>query len=229
MDTIGLIPAYNEEKNIKEVVTRMKKSGKIIPLVIDDGSDDNTSKLAKKAGAVVIRHEINKGKGEGVKTGLEYILKNYPGAKYIVIIDADLQYLPEEWVKLVDALKKKDVDYVIGCRDWSKVPFRHRLGNFVWRTTFNFLFGTKLWDTNCGFIAFKRKVAKKLEIYGGYIIDNAMAIQALKNGFKIKNVPVTIVYKQKRSIIPGTRIVAGLLLFMIKEGIDYRLRKFKEL
>lgn len=228
METIGLIPAYNEEKNIEEVVSRMKKSGKIVPLVIDDGSDDNTFKLAKKAGAVVIRHEVNKGKGEGVKTGLEYILKNHPEAKYIVIVDADLQYLPEEWIKLVDVLKKGEVDYVIGCRDWSKVPFRHSLGNFIWRITFNILFGTKLWDTNCGFIAFKRKVAKKLKIYGGYIIDNAMAIQALKNGFKIKNVPVTVIYKEKRDVVPGSKIVSGLLLFMVKEGINYRLRKFKE-
>lgn len=232
MDSIALIPAYNEEETIEEVVSRVRKSENIVPVIIDDGSTDRTSELAKKAGAIVLEHKANRGKSEALKTGIDYVLQNYPEVRYFVVVDADMQYLPEEWSRLVDPLRKDRADYVIGCRRWKIVPFRHRVGNFVWRTVFNFFFNTKLLDTNCGFVAFKREVVEKMErsrtkafgYYGGYIIDNAMIIQMIKSGFRVKNVPVTVIYKEKRSVKSGVRVVLGVLLFIIKEGIKYRFR-----
>src|SRR3989344_3725688 len=141
-DTIVLIPAYNEEKNIKEIVTRVKKLG-YTTLVVDDFSKDRTSQFAKDAGAVVVRHEVNKGKGEGIKTGFEYIFKNRK-EKYVVLLDADLQYIPEDIPKVIEKLQKNQADFVMGYRDWSIVPWRHRLGNLAWRISFNLLFGTKM-------------------------------------------------------------------------------------
>jgi glycosyltransferase involved in cell wall biosynthesis len=224
MKVAALVPAFNEEETIEEVIKQLKKI-KILPIIVDDGSTDKTNELAKKAGAIVIKHQKNKGKGEALKTGFKYLKKNHPSIGYIVVVDADLQFSPKESKNLLKPLIKKEADFVIGCRNWSEVPFRHRLGNFVWRTTFNFLFGTRLKDTNCGFIAFKKDLIKKVRIYGGYVVDNALEIQAIKNGFRLKNISVSIQYKHKRGFLTGIRMVLGVLIFIIREGINYRLSK----
>jgi len=228
MKSIALIPAHNEEKTIQKVISHLK-SINLNSIVIDDGSIDKTSELAKKSGAFVIRHGKNKGKGEALKTGFEYILKNLPDVESLVIVDADLQYSPKDSIRLLKPLEEGEADFVMGYRDWRTVPFRNRLGNFVWRTSFNLLFKTRLKDTNCGFMALSRKAIKKMKrVYGGYIIENMMLIDALKNKLRIKQVSVSVKYKKRygrRSIIRGVRIVLGCLIFIVNEGIKYRLRK----
>jgi len=222
METVVLIPAYNEEKNIKQIVTRTRKLGYAV-LVIDDSSEDKTFGIAKKAGAIAIRHQTNKGKGEGIKTGFNYIFKNLD-AKYIVLIDADLQYIPEDIPVLVNKLREANVDFVMGYRNWSVVPFRHKFGNIVWRLFFNLLFGTRLKDTNCGFMAMKTGTAKKIkDIHGGYIIENHILSQLVKSHLKIRQVPVSIYYRHKSKTIRGLKMVLGVLVFIITEGVKYRL------
>ncbi|MCX8179640.1 MAG: glycosyltransferase family 2 protein, partial [Candidatus Aenigmarchaeota archaeon] len=123
---VVIIPAFNEEKNIKQVVERTKNLG-YIPLVVDDYSSDRTNEIAKEAGAIVLRHKKNMGKGEGLKTAFLYIKNNLPTVKYIAILDADLQYIPEDLPKIFKPLELDEADYVTGYRNWKKdVPFRHR-------------------------------------------------------------------------------------------------------
>ncbi len=220
METVVLIPAYNEEKNIKEVVSRVRKIG-YTPLVVDDCSKDRTSEIAKKAGAIVLRHKTNGGKGEAIQTGFKHVFERLK-AKYIILLDADLQYKPEDAPKLIKKLKSGEADFVMGYRDWSSVPFRHRFGNLVWRFFFNLLFGTKMKDTNCGFMAMTIGTAKKLKGGGGYIIDNYIVSQIVKNKLRIGQVPVTIYYKHKSGTLRGLRMVGGVLIFILKEGLKYR-------
>ena len=225
-DVVTLIPAYNEEKNIEEVVALTKKhlEGSKI-LVVDDGSEDRTSELAKKSGAIVIRHEVNRGKGESLKTGFEYILKELKESKYIIISDADMQYTPEESPKILWPLLTGQADFVMGARDWSKVPFRHRLGNFVWRVSFNLLFGQRLKDTNCGFVAMNRATLVKMNnVFGRYTIDNAMLIDCIKNKLRIEQAPVSVYYKQLSKTARGIRMVVEVWSFIISAGIKYRLK-----
>jgi len=219
----AIVPAFNEEKNIYEVVTRLKRMGfKVI--VVDDGSRDRTYEMAKKAGAFVLRHEINKGKGEALKTAFEYARKKK--IKSFVVVDADLQYLPEEARKVLEPIKRKKADFVMGCRNWREVPFRHKLGNFVWRTFFNILYGTNFKDTNCGYMAFGEKAIEKIKnIHGGYIIENSILNDAIKFGLKIKQVPVKVFYHKKSEIKRGIRVVLGVLIFILKEGLKFRLSK----
>jgi glycosyltransferase involved in cell wall biosynthesis len=225
MKSIALVPAYNEEKTIQEVISRLK-SLKLDAIVVDDGSADRTSEIAKKSGAKVIQHKENRGKGETLKIGFEYILRNYPDVENVVVVDSDMQYSPEESLKLLKPLKN-GADFVMGYRNWRTVPFRHKLGNFVWRTAFNLFFGTKLKDTNCGFIALSRKAIERMKgAYGGYIIENMMLVKALKNNLKIKQVPVSVEYKKKRGIVSGIRVVLGCLIFIVREGMKYGLSKF---
>jgi len=225
MKSIALIPAHNEEKTIQKVIKHLK-SLNLNSIVIDDGSIDNTSKLAKKSGALVIRHDENKGKGEALKTGFNYILKNLPEVNNVIILDADMQYSPKDSIKILDPLIKGKADLVMGYRDWSTVPLRHNFGNFVWRSIFNLLFETKLKDTNCGFMGLSRRALKKMKkAYGGYIIENMMLIDALKNKLKIKQVLVSVTYKRKRDVFSGLRMGLGVLVFIIREGIKYRFSK----
>ncbi len=162
MESVALIPAFNEEDTIEEVISRSKKIG-LKSIVIDDGSTDRTNELAKKTGVIVIRHTINIGKGEALKTGFNYVLKNMPEVKYIVVIDADMQYLPEEAGRILKPLKDGKADFVMGYRDWKIVPYFNALGNSIWRGLFNLFFKTNFKDTNCGFIGLNKNAVKKIK------------------------------------------------------------------
>ncbi|MBU5689667.1 MAG: glycosyltransferase family 2 protein [Candidatus Aenigmatarchaeota archaeon] len=224
MEHAVIIPAYNEEKNISDAVTRVTKKG-YLPIVVDDCSKDRTAELAEKAGAIVLRHRKNQGKGVALKTAFKYILEKHPDIKYVAILDADLQYLPEDLPKIFKPLEEDKADYVTGYRNWKKdVPFRHRLGNFVWRTAFNIAFSANVKDSNCGFIAMTREVIKELVhvATGGYIIENMFMISVINKGFRIKQVPVKVYYYGVRDIKTGVRFVSGNLIYIIESGLKYR-------
>jgi glycosyltransferase involved in cell wall biosynthesis len=147
-----------------------------------------------------------------------------PSAKYIIIIDADMQFKPEDAPHLLEPLLAGEADFVMGFRDFSKVPFRHRLGNFVWKTAFNVLFGTKLKDTNCGYIAMTTAAAKDIgSFHGGYIIETHMLAQSVKGGLRIAQVPVEVDYHRVSAVARGVRVVLGVLYFTVLEGVKYRL------
>ncbi len=217
----AIIPAFNEEKNIEEAIKRTRPFVDSI-LVIDDGSRDRTGEIAKAAGAAVISHQTNRGKGEALRTGFDFI-KGKKEIRFIVIIDADLQLEPEQTPSMLSPLTSGEADLVMGARNWSIVPARHRLGNMVWRNSFNALFGTSLLDTNCGFVALTKEAALKLDFVGGYIIEISMLASARKAGFRIKNVPVNVNYHKISGVKRGIRVVLGVLIFIWKEGIKYRL------
>ena len=219
-----LIPAYNEAKNIEKVLKRVKNL-KIEAIVVDDGSKDKTYEIAKKYAKFVLKHERNKGKAEAIKTGLKFLLEN-SNFDVVAIIDADNAYNPLEIPKFIEKIEN-GYDFVMGFRNWREVPFRHKLGNFVWRKTFNTLFGTKLLDTNCGFVAMNKKAAQKLKdlIYGGYILENAMLIKMLKENFRIGQVNVKVNYERKRDLLSGIRMVLGVLIFILVKGISFRIEK----
>jgi len=224
----ALIPAYNEEKNIKEVVEKVKKM-KILPIVIDDNSADRTSEIAKNAGAIVLNHNSNLGKGEAIKTGIRYAIRRLSKVENFVLIDADMQYDPGQAPKLLKILENEDADIVVGHRNWGRVPFRHRLGNFIWRTSFNIFFGTRLKDTNCGIMAMTKHAARTITgaLHGGYIIENSILSYAIKKNLKIKQTPVKVTYKHRSDIKRGIRIVGGIFIFIVEEGLKYRFGKSK--
>jgi dolichol-phosphate mannosyltransferase len=225
MVDFALVPAHNEAENIEELILKLKKHKDIKLVVVDDGSTDGTPEIVKKLGVTLLTQKVRRGKGQALKDGFLYILKKHPNVKNVILIDADMQYLPEDVQKILEPLKKEEVDLVAGYRDFSDIPIRHMLGNFVWKTFFNILFGTNFKDTNCGFMAMTKETMKKMVdvMYGGYIIENAMYIQAVKNKMRVKQIPVTVNYNEKSKVIRGIRVVAGVLIFILKEGFKYRL------
>jgi glycosyltransferase involved in cell wall biosynthesis len=222
-DVVALVPAFNEAANIANVISATREVVTNV-LVIDDGSTDNTAELAERAGAKVLRHTQNKGKGEAMRTGLAAVHGLFPTARYLVVIDADMQFRPSEAPDLLAPLRAGRADFVMGRRDFSKVPIRHRMGNWVWRASFNLLFKTKLADTNCGYIAMSLPAARAIgDFHGGYIIETHLLVQATRRGLRIAQVPVSVSYLHKSSVTRGIRMVLGVFLFMVREGLLYRL------
>lgn len=218
----ALLPAYNEERNIRAVIreTRVALPGAVI-VVVDDGSVDRTAELAKTEHVVLLQHKINRGKGEALRTGFTYFFSRPVDA--IVILDTDLQFVAAEATRLLKPILNGEADLIMGARNFSKIPLRHKLGNWVWRTTFNILFGTSLADTNCGFVALSGAAARKVEVRGGYMIENALLASAVRTGLKIAQVPVTVRYRRVSAVPRGIRVVLGVLWFIIVEGLKYRL------
>ncbi len=182
-----VMPAYNEEKTVGGIVRRAKKYGKVI--VVDDCSRDNTTMEAGKAGAIVIRHNVNKGLGSALRTGFSAALKTKPDA--VITIDADGQHKPEEIGKFLAQIEN-GYDFVLGERDLSKYPFTKKFGNFFLNWITNFVSGTRLRDTESGFRAFKADGLKKLYLKARrYEIAVEIVFEVGRNRLKYTSVPIS--------------------------------------
>ncbi len=217
MDSVWIIiPARNEEKHISKVIIDIKKSYKNI-VVVDDGSDDNTSKIAKKHKAIVIKHIINLGKGAALKTGCDYAIKNK--AKFIVVIDADGQHDPKDIKRLLEKLKDRDI--VFSYRKLNKnMPPILRLGNSQINNVTKILYNMKLQDTQCGFRAFTSKAYKKIRWNSrDYSMESEMIANAGKHNLKYTEIPIKTIYNDKykgTTVFNGIKIVFDMIMWKLK-------------
>ena len=208
MRILIVMPAHNEEKTIFNVVKKASKYGRVI--VVDDASTDSTSTVAKKAGAVVLRHTKNKGLGSALRTGFDYALKNK--ADVIFTIDSDGQHDPDEIPKFMNKINE-GYEFVLGVRDLSKYPFIKKFGNFFLELATNFVSGTKLKDTESGFRAFTRSALSKLNIKAErYEIAVEIIYEIGRNKIKYANVPIrSSVYVKGVGIADGFKNFRYLL------------------
>lgn len=222
---VAVVPAYNEEKTIGEVIRRLKNLNYEI-VVVDDGSKDKTYEIAKKFGAIVLKHEKNRGKGAALRSGLEYVINNFKDVKYVIFIDADLQHIPEESQKLIQKLEE-GYDIVKGYRSWKNVPFRHKFGNYFWNLLFFLFFGKYIRDLGNGFLAMRIETAKIIKdiLEGGYIVEAKILKECFKRNLKIAWINVTINYQKKSRIIRGIKIVLSVAWWILKEGLKYAIYK----
>lgn len=214
MKIFCVIPAYNEEKNITKVVSDVL-SYVNEAVVVDDHSRDNTSNLAKAAGAIVLRHIINRGQGAALQTGNEYALKN--GADIIVHFDADDQFLAKEIPDMVRPIIEGRADIVFGSRFLGKetnFPFSKKyiimpLAQFFSRT----FLGVKLSDPQNGFRALSRKAAENITIENRQMAHaSEIQVKAFKQKLKIAEVPITVIYHHFGQKLSGGFIVIRDLL-----------------
>ncbi len=200
-----VIPAYNEEKVISEVLDILLKNNFNKIIVVNDGSKDNTSKIVKKfedKGVVLLEHLINRGQGAALKTGIDYAVKQ-KDCKYIVTFDSDGQHRISDLPKFIEILEKnKGIDIVLGSRFLKKeterlVPFKKRIilkGALL--VTF-FLSGIKLTDTHNGYRVFRKESAEKINItLDGFEHASEILDEIAKKKLKFKEVPVCIDYTE---------------------------------
>jgi len=182
-----LIPTLDEEESIGMVIRGFKSEGFENVFVIDGNSKDSTREIAKREGA---RVEIQRGRGKGaaVKQAFELIED-----EVIVMIDGDGTYSPSEVGKLIDPIVKGEAEHVIGNRFAYGGAFAklHRLGNWVLNKIFGFGYGIRLNDILSGYRALTRDAVKKMNLeVEGFEIEAEMAIESVKKGIKIKEVPI---------------------------------------
>lgn len=213
------IPAYNEEETIGKVIRaiplEIKRIDEIEIIVINDGSKDRTAEAAMEAGATrIISHLSNRGVGAAFSSGLSTALET--GADIIVNIDADGQFDPKDIPKLIEPILNREAEFVTASRFLDKslepdMPFIKRVGNglFVW--TINKITAQKFTDTQCGFRAFSRKAALKLNLFGKFTYTQEVFLDLVNKDIVIKEVPIKVIYpKDRRSRVVKNPIIYGL-------------------
>ena len=191
---VAIIPAYNEEDALADVIAKsLNHVDKVI--VVNDGSKDRTAEVAIEAGARVISHSINLGKGEALKSGFKAIEDD----SVIVTIDGDGQHNPDEIPDLIKPIIEDGADLVNGSRYMNgpeeNTPAYRRVGQKVLDIATNISAGIRVTDSQSGFRAFSNKSRDVFRFKDtGFGIESEMLVDAAEAGLKIVEVPITVRY-----------------------------------
>ena len=194
MSTLVCIPAFNEEHIIDKVIKNCLKYADQV-VVCDDGSVDGPHDIADAAGANVIRHEKNFGKGEALQSLFKFA--RHSNFDIIVTIDGDGQFLPEEIPKLVKKIESGESDIVIGYRfdDTTEMPNYRKFGNKMLDKMANMVAEMAVSDTQSGFRAYSKNIIKLIDFKKkGFGADTEILISAAKNGARISEEKVSVIY-----------------------------------
>jgi len=217
-EVVAVIPAYNEARFIGSVVLQTRALVDQV-IVVDDGSTDGTGEIARAAGAIVVRHEQNQGKGKALRTGLNEARRLRPRA--VVLLDGDGQHLPAEIPSLLAPIRAGEADMVVGTRylnGSSRVPLARVWGHRFFNLLTNHTSGVHLTDSQNGFRAFSGRVLDSLKFHSnGFSVESEMQMLARQHGWRVKEVPVTVLYdgKPKRSaFLQGLMVLDGILRYI---------------
>ncbi len=199
--TLAVVPCYNEEATIGSVVLKAKRHVNEV-LVVDDGSTDDTAKIAKEAGATVISHKRNGGKSPAIKTGFKYALAN--GFDYVVTIDGDGQHNPSEIPTVLGNIMNNGYDISIGFRSGksTEMPKWRRVGKRILDYTTGFGNGGFVTDSQCGFRAFNKKAVKCItpRLNGdAFSAESEQLIKAHELGLNVVNTHISCRYKNLKT------------------------------
>lgn len=195
-DTTVVVPVYAESTVIGGVIDDLVGHfGHIV--VVDDGSPDESGRIAARHGATVVRHAMNFGQGAALQTGFEAALRR-PGCQYIVTFDGDGQHLATDAVRMVERLRQGDVDVVLGTRGLGRggtVPPLKRIVLQLAVRYMNALTGMKLTDAHNGLRAFTRNVAQTIDLqHNGMAYASEIISHFGRRQFRCTEVPVHILY-----------------------------------
>jgi len=215
--TIG-IPAYNEEKNIASIITKLKKITDSI-IVCDDGSSDMTAEISKNLGATVISHKKNMGYGVAINSIFQK--SKELNVDLLVTFDADGQHRVEDIQKVIEPIKNNVADLVIGSRFLDKksdVPNYRKIGIKVITQVTNASIRKKLTDSQSGFRAYNGQVLSQISPSDmGMGISTEILIKSSSKGLRIMEVPITILYSGNTSthnpVSHGTSVLFSTIKF----------------
>jgi glycosyltransferase involved in cell wall biosynthesis len=222
--TAAIIPAYQDEKHIGDIVRRTRERLDQV-LVVDDGSSDHTAQRAREAGAEVIVHDQNRGKGEAIKTGLAHRLAAESTADgvdrqviWVSLLDSDGQHLPEEIDRfLTAAVHATQPTFLIGNRmnNLTGMPFIRRVVNRYMSRQISRVCKQEIPDTQCGFRMLDHQLIPQL-LGGGdrFDYDTEVLIIASRKGYRVESVPITTVYTDQVSKIRPLRDAIRFLKLM---------------
>lgn len=221
-----VIPAYNAESTIEEVVMRVKKIDPDIKvIVVDDGSKDLTAEFARKAQSEVISHDRNRGKGIALQTGFSRAIEN--GAEAVITLDADLQHAPEEIPKFVEKWLDTNADLIIGTRErrFGKMPLLRIFTNTLSSLLVSLSAGKRIKDSQSGYRLLSRRLIERMPTQcPGYGAESEVVIKAAIMGYGIESVPIATIYGAEKSYIHPVKqplLFIGLILRSIIWRLEY--------
>lgn len=191
------IPAYNEEKNIASIITKVTQKG-YSAIVCNDGSTDLTGIIAEKMGAIVINHEKNLGYGAGIRS--IFLKAKELNCDALVTFDADGQHRVEDIPTVLKPIINNDADMVIGSRFLNKessgIPNYRKLGIKAITKIANVSIDKKITDSQSGFRAYNKKMISEIVPSDyGMGVSTEILIKASKKGFRVTEVPIIVLYE----------------------------------
>ena len=195
-EIIALIPAYNEARFIADVV---KGAAKHLPVVVvDDGSSDGTGAAAALAGAKVVSHGRNQGKGKALLTGFDYAIQR--GVDAAITLDADGQHDPDEIPLFVEAFRAGQGDIIIGQRTYSEMPAKSQFGNRVGSVLLRWAMGRSIPDNQSGYRLFSLEAMRQVRPTSTrFEAEVEMLLRADFAGLEVGWVPIKTIYNDKKS------------------------------
>jgi len=227
-----IIPAFNEEKKIGEVIQniprKIREISEIHTLVVDDGSTDNTASISNDLGARVIKNHYNLGVGAAFSTGLQYALDN--DFDLMVNIDGDAQFNPGDIPRLLEPIINDNVDFVTASRFiekdyFPKMPLSKFWGNKLMSFFISKLIGKRFYDVSCGFRAYSQKALLSLNLHGKFTYTQETFIDLSFKSLKIVEIPIRVKYFTSRtSKVASNLFKYGIntLIIIIRTYRDYR-------
>jgi glycosyltransferase involved in cell wall biosynthesis len=188
---LALIPAWNEEAFIGPVIEATRTQLPV--LVVDDGSKDRTPDLAISAGAMLVQHSENKGKGQALITGFNWALAQ--GFEAVVTLDADGQHDPEEIPKFLSAYRENAGELIIGRRDFRQMPFPNRFANPIGSWLLSLALRQRIYDNQSGYRLYTRRLLESLHLQmTGFELEVEVVMQTVCLGMTIGWVPIRTIY-----------------------------------
>ena len=214
MRIAAVIPVYNEERTIAELVRRtLRYVDKVV--VVDDGSTDESAAKARAAGAQVISRGKNTGKANALRQGFKAV----QGYDVVVTLDGDAQHSPEEIPALVECIRRGR-DLCIGSRFLSAsdgMPLQRRFSNWLTSWLISILAGKRITDPQSGFRAVRGEKLAQLELKAErYAIEHVMLLEAARKGFKIGEVPISTIYAGERSHIHPVKDTLRVVYYILR-------------
>ncbi len=212
---IVIIPAYNEERFIGSVVLKARQHADAV-IVVDDGSTDDTAAVAEAAGAVVVRHQQNRGKGAALNTAFREA--RAMGAGVVVTVDGDGQHRCDEIGTLIEPVLNGEADMAVGSRFLdvrSEIPAWRVFGQHSLTVATNLGSGFSLTDSQSGFRAFSPRAVRTLAFNSaGFSVESEMQFLAREHGLRVVEIPITCSYEdppKRNPVAHGLQVLNGMI------------------
>ncbi|MDD5108944.1 MAG: glycosyltransferase family 2 protein [Candidatus Omnitrophica bacterium] len=219
MRTCVIIPTYNESRAIGSLISQITKLGLEV-IIVDDGSRDDTAKIALSSGAKVLRNDINMGKGASLIKGYNFVIAQ--GFDAVISMDGDGQHSCDDITAFIHKAKDSQNALIVGNRMSTTrgMPALRVITNRFMSALISLIIKQYIPDTQCGFRLIKKELLEKINLSTSkYETESEILIKAARLGFKIESIPIKTIYSGQKSQINPFIDTLRFLRFIILHSI----------